>query len=97
MRTCLIYERIREELRAGKGPARAIELGFEKALSAIVDSNLTTLIAGAILFFAGSGPVRGFAVALSVGIVTSVITAVMVTRLFVVTWYGWKRPKTIVV
>ncbi len=93
----LIYERIREELRSGKGPARAIELGFEKALSAIVDSNLTTLIAAAVLFFAGSGPVRGFAVALSVGIVTSVYTAVYVTRLFVVTWYGWRRPKTIVV
>jgi preprotein translocase subunit SecD len=93
----LIFERIREELRGGKGPTRAIELGFEKALSAIVDSNITTLIGGVILFFLGSGPVKGFAVALSVGIITSVITAVFVTRLFVVTWYGWKRPKTIIV
>ncbi len=93
----LIYERIREELRSGKGPARSIELGFEKALSAIVDSNLTTLIAAAVLFFAGSGPVRGFAIALSVGIITSVYTAVYVTRLFVVTWYGRRRPKTILV
>jgi preprotein translocase subunit SecD len=93
----LIFERIREELRAKKGPARAIELGFEKAFSAIADSNLTTLIAGAVMFFAGSGPVRGFAIALSVGIITSVFTAVFVTRLFVVSWYGWKRPKTIVV
>ncbi|MGB7269898.1 MAG: protein translocase subunit SecD [Albidovulum sp.] len=91
----LIFERIREELRAAKGPARAIELGFEKAMSAIIDSNLTTLIGGAVMFFAGSGPVRGFAIALSVGIITSVITAIFVTRLFVVTWYGWKRPKTI--
>lgn len=93
----LIFERIREELRAGRGPTRAIELGFEKAFSAIADSNITTILAGIILFFAGSGPVRGFAIALSVGIITSVITAVFVTRLFVVTWYGWKRPKTIVV
>jgi preprotein translocase subunit SecD len=93
----LIFERIREELRAKTGPARAIELGFEKAFSAIADSNLTTLIAGAVMFFAGSGPVRGFAIALSVGIITSVFTAVFVTRLFVVSWYGWKRPKTIVV
>ncbi len=93
----LIFERIREELRAGKGPSRSIELGFEKAFSAIADSNITTLLAAVILFFAGSGPVRGFAIALSVGIITSVITAVGVTRLFVGTWYGWKRPKTIVV
>lgn len=93
----LIFERIREELRAGRGPTRAIELGFEKAFSAIADSNITTLIGGVILFFVGSGPVRGFAIALSVGIITSVITAVYVTRLFVVTWYDRKRPKSIVV
>jgi preprotein translocase subunit SecD len=93
----LIFERLREELRAGRGPTRAIELGFEKAFSAIADSNITTLIAGLILFFVGSGPVRGFAIALSVGIITSVITAVYVTRLFVVTWYDRKRPKSIVV
>ncbi|MGB3146790.1 MAG: protein translocase subunit SecD [Paracoccaceae bacterium] len=92
----LIFERIREELRAAKGPGRAIELGFEKALSAIVDSNITTLIGSAILFFLGSGPVKGFAVALSVGILTSVITAIVVTRLFVITWYGRKRPKSLI-
>jgi preprotein translocase subunit SecD len=93
----LIYERIREELRTGKGPSRALELGFEKALSAIFDSNLTTIIAGVILIFLGSGPVQGFGWALTIGIVTSVITAVAVTRLFVITWYGRRRPKTILV
>ena len=93
----LIYERIREELRAGKGPSRALELGFEKALSAIVDSNLTTIFAGVILIMLGSGPVQGFGWALSIGIVTSVITAVTVTRVFIATWYGLRRPKTILV
>ncbi len=93
----LIYERIREELRAGKGPARAIELGFDKAMSAIWDSNLTTLIAAAVMFFMGSGPVKGFAVALAVGILTSMFSAINVTRLLVVLWFGWRRPKSIVV
>jgi preprotein translocase subunit SecD len=93
----LVYERIREELRGGKGPARAIDIGYEKAMSAIWDSNLTTLIAAAVLFFMGSGPVKGFAVALSVGIVTSIFSAINVTRLFVAIWFGWRRPKQIVV
>lgn len=91
----LIYERIREELRRGNGPARAIEIGYEKAMSAITDSNMTSLISTAILFFIGAGPVKGFAVTLTIGIVTSVFSAVYVTRLLVVTWYGWRRPKTI--
>jgi preprotein translocase subunit SecD len=93
----LVYERIREELRRGAGPARAIDIGYDKAMSAIWDSNLTTLIAAAVLFFMGSGPVKGFAVALSVGIVTSMFTALNVTRLFVTVWYAWKRPRTITV
>ena len=93
----LIYERIREELRRGNGPARAIELGFEKAMSAIIDSNATALISTTILFFVGSGPVKGFAVTLTIGIVTSVFSAVYVTRLLVGTWFAWRRPKTIVV
>ena len=91
----LIYERIREELRRSHGPARAIEIGYEKAMSAITDSNMTSLISTAILFFIGSGPVKGFAVTLTIGIITSVFSAVFVTRLLVVTWYGWRRPKTI--
>jgi len=93
----LIFERIREELTTAKGPARAIELGYEKATSAIVDANVTTLIAAVILFAMGSGPVRGFAVTLGLGIVTSVFTAIWVTRLMVAMWYGRRRPRTIVV
>ena len=91
----LIFERIREELKAGKGPARAIQLGYEKALSAIVDANITTLITAIILFVVGSGPVRGFAITLGLGIITSVFTAIYVTRLLVVIWFERRRPKTI--
>lgn len=91
----LVFERIREELKTARGPARAIELGYEKALSAIVDANITTLITAGILFFMGSGPVKGFAVTLGLGIITSVFTAIFVTRLIVVTWFDARRPKTI--
>jgi len=91
----LIFERIREELRTAKGPASAIELGYERALSAILDSNITTLITAFILFALGSGPVRGFAITLGLGILTSVFTAVFVTRSLIVIWFARKRPKTI--
>jgi preprotein translocase subunit SecD len=91
----LVYERIREELRRGAGPAKAIDTGYDKAMSAIWDSNLTTIIAAVVLFLMGSGPVKGFAVALTVGIVTSMFTALNVTRMFVTVWYGWRRPRTI--
>ena len=91
----LVFERIREELRTAKGPARAIELGYEKAMSAIVDANITTLIVAAILFVLGSGPVKGFAVTLSLGIITSVFTALFVTRLLTILWFERARPKTI--
>jgi len=91
----LIFERIREELKTAKGPARAIELGYEKALSAIVDANITTFIVSVILFTLGSGPVRGFSITLGLGILTSVFTAIYVTRLFVVIWFEHRRPKTI--
>jgi len=91
----LIFERIREESRTAKGPARAIELGYEKALSAIIDANITTLITAAILFAMGAGPVRGFAITLGLGIITSVFTAIFVTRLLVVIWFERKRPKAI--
>jgi preprotein translocase subunit SecD len=91
----LVFERIREELKTAKGPARAIELGYEKALSAIIDANITTFIIAAILFTLGSGPVRGFAITLGIGIVTSVFTAVFVTRLLVVLWFERRRPRTI--
>ena len=91
----LIFERIREELRTAKGPARAISLGYERALSAIIDANITTLITAVILFAMGSGPVRGFAITLGFGIITSVFTAIFVTRLMVVMWFERARPKTI--
>ena len=93
----LIYERIREELRQGMNPRRAIEVGFDRAFSAIMDSNVTALIVAAIMFWIGSGPVRGFAVTLALGIFTSMFTAVYVTRLIIETWMAWRRPKAIVV
>ncbi|MCB1548835.1 MAG: MMPL family transporter, partial [Hyphomicrobiaceae bacterium] len=82
----LIYERIREELRNGKTPISAIEAGFSRALATIIDSNLTTLIAGIVMFWLGSGPIRGFAVTLCLGIMTTVFTAFTVTRLLVSLW-----------
>lgn len=91
----LVFERIREELKTAKGPARAIELGYERALSAIIDANITTFIIATILFVLGSGPVRGFSVTLGIGIVTSVFTAIYVTRLLIVFWFERRRPKTI--
>jgi preprotein translocase subunit SecD len=91
----LVFERIREELKTAKGPSRAIELGYSRALSAIIDANLTTFIIAVILFVLGSGPVRGFSVTLGIGILTSVFTAIYVTRLFIVTWFDRRRPKTI--
>ncbi len=91
----LIFERIREELKSAKGPARAIELGYEKALSAILDANVTTFITAVILFAMGSGPVRGFSITLGLGILTSVFTAIFVTRLMIVMWFERRRPKTI--
>ena len=91
----LIFERIREELKTAKGPARAIELGYEKALSAIVDANITTFITATILYLMGSGPVQGFAITLGLGIITSVFTAIFVTRIMIVMWFERRRPKTI--
>ena len=93
----LVFERIREELRSQKNPVRAIEIGYERAMSAIVDANLTTLITAAVLFYFGAGPVRGFAVTLALGIITSVFTALLVTRQLIALWYGWRRPTTITV
>jgi len=93
----LVFERIREETASGKTPIAAIEAGYRRALSAITDSNLTTLLAVLILFQIGSGPVRGFAVTLGIGIVTSVFSALMVTRLMVATWLRQTRPKTLTI
>lgn len=91
----IVFERIREELKTSKGPARAIELGYEKALSSILDANATTFITAVILFLAGSGPVRGFAITLGLGIITSVFTAIFVTRSIIAIWFARRRPKTI--
>ncbi|HEX4080938.1 MAG TPA: protein translocase subunit SecD [Rhizomicrobium sp.] len=89
----LIYERIREEHRNGRSIIASIDQGFRRAMATIVDANMTHLIASLILFQLGSGPVRGFAVTLGLGIITSFFTAVMVTRLIVVTWLRQTRPK----
>jgi preprotein translocase subunit SecD len=89
----LIYERIREELRGGRNAISAIDAGFKRALSTILDSNITTFIAAAVLFYIGTGPVRGFAVTLGIGIITTVFTAFTLTRLIVAGWVRWKRPQ----
>jgi preprotein translocase subunit SecD len=91
----LIYERIREEVRGGRSPINAIDAGFSKALATILDSNITTFIAAAVLFYIGTGPVRGFAVTLGVGIITTVFTAFTLTRLIIATWVRWWRPQRV--
>jgi preprotein translocase subunit SecD len=91
----LIYERVREEVRLGRTPISALDAGYDRAMSSIVDGNLTTLISGIILFALGSGPIRGFAVTLSLGIIVSMFTAIMLTRLIIVWWLRWKRPTTL--
>jgi protein-export membrane protein SecD len=93
----LIYERIREEMHNGRTIIASIDTGFRRAMATIVDANMTHLIASLILFQLGSGPVRGFAVTLGVGIITSFFTAVMVTRLIVVTWFQAVRPKKLAI
>ena len=90
----LIYERIREEVRKGVSPQAAIRAGFEKAFSAIADSNVTTLIAGIVLWVFGTGPIRGFAIVLTLGIATSLFTALMGSRALVTLLYGGKRKLT---
>jgi preprotein translocase subunit SecD len=91
----LIYERIREEARSGRSAITAIDAGFSRALATILDSNITTFIAAAVLFYIGTGPVRGFAVTLGIGIITTVFTAFTLTRLIVALWVRWLRPKTV--
>jgi preprotein translocase subunit SecD len=86
----LVLERIREELTAGKSARAAIDAGYERAWSAILDSNVTTFVAGLIMFQFGSGPVRGFAVTLCLGILTTLATAVFATRV-VYDWLGSRR------
>ncbi len=88
----LIYERIREEMKGGRGIASSIEAGFDRAYATIIDSHLTALLAALILYAFGSGTIRGFAVTLSFGIVSSLFTAITVTRLMVSTWLRETRP-----
>jgi len=93
----LIYERIREEQRNGRTILASIDTGFRRAMATIIDANMTHLIASLILFELGTGPVKGFAVTLAVGIITSFFTAVMVTRLIVVTWLNAARPRKLTI
>ncbi|PPR24091.1 MAG: hypothetical protein CFH39_00185 [Alphaproteobacteria bacterium MarineAlpha10_Bin2] len=91
----LIYERIREEMKSGRSPFSAMEAGYKRAFTTIFDSNLTTLIAAVILYLFGSGPVQGFAVTLGIGILTSMFTAMLVSRYILVWWLKRFRPKTL--
>lgn len=88
----LIYERIREEAHSGRTIISALDSGFKRAFATIVDSNVTMFVAAAILYFVGSGPVRGFAVSLALGILTSIVTAVTMTRMMIAIWYRRERP-----
>jgi len=91
----LIYERIREEVRGGRSLISSLQAGFERAFGTIFDSHVTTLVAGALMFWLGSGPVKGFAVTLSLGVLTSLFSAILVTRLLIVTWLRRLKPKVI--
>ncbi len=88
----LIYERIREEAHLGRSILSALDAGFKRAFGTIVDSNVTMLVAAVILYFLGSGPVRGFAVSLALGILTTIVTAVTMTRMMIAVWYRYARP-----
>lgn len=89
----LIFERIKEELREGRTIIAALDIGYKRALTTITDSNLTGLIAALILFSFGSGPIKGFAVTMCIGIITSYFCALMFTRLLILTWLRWAKPK----
>ena len=93
----LIFERIREEIRNGNTPQASIEAGYQKAFSTIADSNITTLIAGIVLFGFGTGPIKGFAITLSIGILTSMFTAIMGTRAVINLLYGRRRVKKLLI
>jgi len=93
----LIFERIREELGNGNSPQASIHMGYNRALSTIVDANITTLIAALVLFNFGTGPIKGFAITLSIGIVTSMFTAIMLTRGLVNLFYGGRRVEKLAI
>lgn len=89
----LIFERIREELALGRKNNQAITAGYDRAMTTIIDSNITTLLAALVLFYYGSGPIQGFAVTLSLGIIISMFTAITFTRVIITLWINWLRPK----
>lgn len=91
----LIFERIREEVGNGKTPLSAVDAGYRRAFSTIADANITTFIAAMVLFFVGSGPVRGFAITLGIGIITSVWTAFVLTRYLSYLWFNFRRPQSL--
>jgi preprotein translocase subunit SecD len=91
----LIYERIREEVRGGRSLLSSLEAGFTRAFGTILDSHVTTLVAGLLLYWLGSGPVKGFAVTLSIGVLTSLFSAILVTRLQIVTWVRRTKPRVV--
>ena len=91
----LIYERMRDEIKAGRPAIVAMDAGFSRAMETILDANLTTLVAALIMFFFGAGPVRGFAWTLTIGVFTSVFTAVLITQVLLAWWYRVARPKTL--
>ena len=93
----LIFERIREEIRGGRSVLSSVESGYKRAIGTIVDASLTTLIASACLYGLGSGPIKGFAVTLSIGIITSMFTAIMVTRMLVVFYLRNYKPKKLII
>jgi preprotein translocase subunit SecD len=89
----LIYERMRDEIRGGRSLISAMDAGFSRAMSTIIDANLTTLLAAVLMFQFGAGPVKGFAWTLSIGVVTSVFTAVLITQVLLALWFRSARPK----
>jgi len=93
----LIYERVREEKALGRSAFSSLATGYERAMSAIIDANLTTLIAGVLLFGFGSGPIRGFATTLSLGLVTSMFSSTIFTRMLLALWVRWRRPTELVI
>ncbi len=93
----LIYERVREEQSLGRSAMSALTAGYERAMSAIIDANLTTLIAGVLMFGFGSGPIKGFATTLSLGLLTSMFSSTIFTRMVLAQWMRWRRPRELVI
>jgi len=91
----LIYERVRDEAHGGRTPIMALETGYRRALVSIIDANITSAISALIMFQFGSGPIRGFAWTLLIGVITSVFTAVIITQVLIGWWFRRVKPKTL--